>query len=347
MEYNDDNDTKPIYTPEFWEILFDKKYHDKIIDFASVFPTKLRLPISYSDLKLCWGILGKTTRSGTDFFVKNPDKVLHDANTTLREISVPFDRAPGFQEHAEVAIVGFMPQTTVRQIRKENIGQYVSIIGTVIRKTEVRYGVVEAAFVCQRCGHTTHIPQLDGTWKMPFECENDVCERKGPFEFSREESTWINKRKIRLQETADQITDGDQSLAAIDCVLYEDVDCPPMGSVVTVSGILIASQISKKGTLTDEFRTYIRVNHIEELDANRTIMITPEDMKEMEALAKDPGIVDRLVASTAPTIKGYHIVKEGCLCSAVSPATTICLTDESCAGTATLCCVGTRALPKA
>lgn len=319
MEYEDGDDTKPIYTPEFWEILFDEKYHDKILDFAMVFPTKLRLPIRYEDVKLCWGRLGKTTYSGTDFFINNPDKALADANTALRDISLSVDREPGFRERAEVAIVGFKPQMTVRQIRKENIGQYAAITGTIIRKTEVRYAVVVAAFMCQRCTHINYVPQLDGTWTMPFECENDACGRKGPFKFSREESKWINKRKIRLQETADQITDGDQSLAVIDAILYEDVDCPPMGSIVTVSGTLIAAQISKKGDLTDEFRIYVHVNHIEEFDANRAIIITPEDMKEMEALARDPGIVDRLVASTAPTIKGHHIVKEGCLCSAVSP----------------------------
>ena len=33
---------------------------------------------------------------------------------------------------------------------------------------------------CQRCGHITHIP-LNGTLIEPFECDNEVCHRKGPF----------------------------------------------------------------------------------------------------------------------------------------------------------------------
>ncbi len=313
-----DDESKPIYSPSFWSILYEKTYHDQIIDFAEIFPSKLRLQINYTDLKNCWGRLGRTFSSATEFFVSNPDKALDDAITALREYSLPND-APEFEKSAEVAIVGFEPQINLRDIRKGDMGHYVAVTGTIIRKTDVKYAVTKAAFECQRCGHMNYVLEPNGVWVKPFECDNDVCGRKGPFKFNWNESTKKNKRKIRLQELADQITDGDQSLASIDCLLYEDVDCPPMGSVVTVSGILTPAQIYKRGEPTEEFRTYIRVNHIEEHDANRTIVITPEDIKEMGELAKDPNITDRLVASTAPTIKGYNIVKEGCLCSAVSP----------------------------
>ncbi|MDO8724896.1 MAG: minichromosome maintenance protein MCM [Candidatus Methanoperedens sp.] len=318
-EYEGGDETKPIYSPKFWEILFDRYYHDKILDFVLEFPTKLRLQINYDDMKICWGIMGRTTTSATDFFINNPDKALADANTALRDISVPIDREPEFRERAEVAIVGFKPQITVREIRKENIGQYAAITGTIIRKTEVRYAVVVAAFMCQRCTHITHIQQPDGTWTMPFECENDACGRKGSFKFLKKESTWMNKRKIQLQETADQIADGDQSLATIDAVLYDDVDCPPVGSIVTISGTLTEAQITIKGNLTDEFRVYIHVNHIQEIDADRAIMITSEDVKEMEEMAKDPNIIGRLVASTVPSVRGHEIIKEAVLCSQVSP----------------------------
>ncbi len=35
---------------------------------------------------------------------------------------------------------------------------------------------------CRRCDHITHIPLDNGKIVEPFECENDVCGRKGPFE---------------------------------------------------------------------------------------------------------------------------------------------------------------------
>lgn len=34
---------------------------------------------------------------------------------------------------------------------------------------------------CKRCEHVTHIP-INGNIKSPFECDNDACGRKGPFE---------------------------------------------------------------------------------------------------------------------------------------------------------------------
>jgi len=47
--------------------------------------------------------------------------------------------------------------------------------GTELRKEKM------GLWQCKRCNHTTHIPLYDGKFMEPFECENDVCGRKGPF----------------------------------------------------------------------------------------------------------------------------------------------------------------------
>lgn len=311
---------KPEYSKEFWAELFDRYYHDDIIDLADDFPVSCTLKIEFNDLKLVWGRMGATSTSAIEYLVNKPDQALLDANGTLRN----FDKLPGnlpedWFTKAHVEISGVEPVMTIRDIRHEHIGKFVAIKGTILRKTEVRYKPTEAAFECQRCQHVTYLPQPSGELVEPFECENDVCGRKGPFKFLQGESLWADKRKIRMQETSDQIIGGEQSLSVLDAIMYNNVECPPLGSRVTVSGILRGVQTVIAGVKSSDFYPILEINNIEAQDHETTVEPTYEELKEMEAMAKYRNIIEYLVASTVPSVRGHEIIKEAVLCSQVSP----------------------------
>ncbi|MBU0778054.1 minichromosome maintenance protein MCM [Patescibacteria group bacterium] len=311
---------KPKYSKEFWEKLFDRYYHDEIIKLAGNFPVECALKIEFANLKLVWGRMGETTRSAIEYLVNNPEKVLEDGNETLRNLDkLPANLPDDWLTKAHVEIAGVEPVMTIRDIRHEHIGKFVAIKGTILRKTEVRYKPIEAAFLCQRCDHVTHLIQPDGELVEPFECENEVCGRKGPFKFLQGESLWADKRKIRLQETSDQIIGGEQSLSVLDAEMYDNVECPPLGSRVTVSGTLRGVQTVIAGIKSSDFYPILKVNHIEAQDHETTVEPTNEELKVMEEMAKDRNIIERLVASTVPSVRGHELIKEAVLCSQVSP----------------------------
>lgn len=311
---------KSKYSREFWEKLFDRYYHDEIIELATVFTETGILKIEFSNLKKVWGRLGETSTSGIEFLVKNPNQAFKDANDTLHNFDLPFDLPEGWHEKAHVEISGFEPVMAIRDIRHEHLEKFVAIKGTVLRKTDVKFNIIEAAFKCQRCGHVTRVfQQTDGIYVEPFECENEVCGRKGPFKLVPGECTWADKRKIRLQETSDQIIGGEQSLSVLDAIMYNNIECPPLGSRVTVSGILVGVQTVIAGIKSADFYPILMVNNIEAHDYETTVEPTIEESKEMEEWAKDPNIIERLVASTVPSVRGHEIIKEAVLCIQVSP----------------------------
>ncbi len=310
-------DEKPKYSKEFWKILFDNYFHDEIIDLADNFPKKSSLVVPFESIKYCWGHRGENSTSAVEYLLNNPDQAFRDADEALHGFNLPNDPGEGW-EKARVEISGLEP-VAIRDLRHEHLEKLVSIKGTILRKTDVKFSILNAAFKCARCDHVTNILQTDGALVKPFECENDVCGRKGPFKLLAGKSEWTDKRKIRLQETFDQIIEGEQSLSVLDAVMYGDVDCPPLGSTVTVSGILRGVQTVLSGVEQPDFYPVLEVNHIEMQEDNQAIEITQKDLEEMKKLREEPNIIERLVASTAPSIKGYQAIKEACICSAVSP----------------------------
>ena len=311
---------KDRYSKKFWEILFDRYYHDEIIKLADK-PVECALKVEFGDMKRVWGSMGETTRSAIEYLVNNPDKVIDDGTDTLRNFDkLPANLPDDWFTKAHVEITGVEPVMAIRDIRQEHVEKFVSIKGTILRKADVKFNITEAAFKCQRCDHVTRVFQpTDGSYVEPFECENDACGRKGPFKILPGECLWVDKRKIRMQETSDQILGGEQSLSVLDAVIFNNVECPPLGSRVTVSGILKGVQTVIAGIKSADFYPILEVNNIEAQDYETTVEPTFEESKEMEEMAKHPNIIERLVSSTVPSVRGHELIKEAVLCSQVSP----------------------------
>lgn len=288
--------------------------HEEINRLAEDSPEKQYLTIPFNLIE------GIASEKRMEHIIKKTRLALVDARNALHEV----DYLPSGIDYTEwektgIKISGMAP-IRIRDIRHENKNTLIAVSGIILRKTEVKFHIIEAVFDCQRCDHATHIIEVGaGIFVRPFECENDICGRKGPFILNEEESTWGNKRKIRIQETTDNTTDGDQTLGGLDAVLIDDVECPPLGSIVTITGILnIVQKVTAQGE-TGEFTPILFVNNIEAHDKEKTIECTPEDLKIMKEMSGDENIIDRLVASVVPSVLGLEKIKEACLCCIVSP----------------------------
>lgn len=293
-----------------WVNFFDRYMVNDILSLARAFPDGKSLTISLSLMEAVFGV------DGVDSILAYPDRALADAGGALHEFPLPI-----VVEGWNLVRVKFSgcPTTLIRSIRKTDLGTYRSFTASIMRKSEVRFQLKEAAFKCKRCEHVNFLPQTDGRLMEPYECENEVCGRKGPFNLVVDQSIFADKRKIRVQESLDQVDGGEQSLSTIDCVLLEDVDCPPLGNQATVSGIIRGIQGTQDGTKTTDFTPWLEVNNIEYTDSEQTIEISDSDRARMTVMAGEDAIIEKLVSSTVPSIKGHEIVKEACLCSIVSP----------------------------
>lgn len=304
------------YSKELWDTFFREYFHDQILELANSFPDKQALVIPYTLLEDSWVSLTKG-HEAINFFINHPDIALSDAHNALHSYVIGIEE-PKDWETAAIKITGFQV-TAIRDIRHNDIEKFISVTGTILRKTEVRFRIIDAAFKCRHCGDITRIPQVEGKFIEPSVCENDDCGRKGQFKLVREECAWADARKIRLQETFDQIIDSEQSLSALDVMQLGDVECPPLGSIVTASGILRGIQATTEGVKSSDFYPILAVLNLEVQDKEKTIDLTQDEILEMEEMAKDENIINRLVASIVPSVRGHEQIKEACLCSMVSP----------------------------
>ena len=308
--------TKPDYSKELWEILFTRYFQDDIYKLAKSFPHKRDLVVPYELIGNGW------SDDAVKFFITHPEIALNDAYDTLHAFTLPIKFSNEMKERwtseTHIKISGF-PSIGIRDIRHKSLNTFVSVSGVILRKTDVKFQIIRAAFKCKRCDQVTEVYEGGVFFVEPFECENDVCGRKGPFKLVEKDCVWADKRKIRLQETFNEIQGGEQNLSVLDSIMLGDVDCPPLGSIITVSGILKGIQTVLNGQKTLDYYPLLEVVNIEAQDKEKTIESTLEDLKEMEKMAEDRNIIDRLVASTVPSVLGHEKIKEACLCCIVSP----------------------------
>jgi len=169
------------------------------------------------------------------------------------------------------------------------------------------------AFKCKRCGTINQVEQTGQFLKAPSVCIAPDCGRDGPFEFSQEESTFIDSQDLRLQEKPEDLPPGQlPRVLAVKLVGDEIVDVARPGDHVSIVGTVRAFAPSLMGM--GKLRTFILqldANSIEVLGKEpETSPPTPEEEAKMVALSKDPEVHLKIMTSIAPSIFGLEHVKE-------------------------------------
>ncbi|MGM0605138.1 MAG: LAGLIDADG family homing endonuclease [Halobacteriota archaeon] len=272
-------------------------YRDAIGDLAQHYPNEQRsLFVDYDDLYRFDPNLAEDYRS-------KPDQLREYAEEGLRLFDLPADVKLG---NAHVRVEN-LPQTVdIRDIRvhDDHIGKLVAVQGIVRKATDVRPKITQAAFECQRCGTMTYIPQTEGSFQEPHECQG--CERQGPFRINFDQSEFIDAQKVRVQESPEGLRGG-ETPQSIDVNVEDDItgNVTP-GDHVTVTGVLHIEQMSsgqEKSSLFDLYMDGVSITLEDEEFENMDI--TAEDVEEIVELSSDPDIYQRMVDSVAPSIYGY------------------------------------------
>ncbi|MFW5938977.1 MAG: LAGLIDADG family homing endonuclease, partial [Halolamina sp.] len=160
-------------------------------------------------------------------------------------------------------------------------------------------------FECQRCGTMSYIPQSDGGFQEPHECQG--CERQGPFAVNHDQSEFVDSQKLRVQESPEGLRGG-ETPQSIDVDIEDDVTGNvTAGDHVTVTGVLHIEQITQGQEKTALFDLYMDGVTVEMEDEEfENMEITDEDIAEIIELSNEPDIYERMVGSIAPAIYGYE-----------------------------------------
>jgi replicative DNA helicase Mcm len=282
-----------------FEEFYRSYYRNEIGELAQQYPTEKK------SLYIDWQDLYRFDPDLADDFRSKPKQLKEYAEEALRLYDLPVDVSLG---QAHVRVENLPESTEIRAIRADHRGSLISVKGIVRKATDVRPKITNAAFECQRCGTLTRIPQADGDFQEPHECQG--CERQGPFRINFDQSEFIDAQKLRVQESPEGLRGG-ETPQNIDVNIEDDITGEvTAGDHVEVTGILKLDQQGNDREKSPMFDVYmeglavsIEDEQFEDMD------ITDEDKKEIVELSNEPDIYEQMVGAVAPSIYGYEIEK--------------------------------------
>ncbi len=289
----------------FQDFLKLEKYRKRISEMAIAGSTSLT--VDFEELLTTDSALAQS-------LLKEPDEYLEHANrAALAQLQIEDPEYAEEVETVNVRLRGLPETTSLRMLGSKYMGKLVTVEGIVVRATPVRPLVMQAAFRCKRCGTPTYVNQTGTFLRAPQTCSDPSCDRRGPFDFVQEESTFIDSQEIRIQERPEDLPPG-QLPRWLDVKLFgrDLVDVARPGDNISVVGIVRASAptLPKVGTLR-LFTLHLDTNFVDVLSKEpEKVLIAPEEEKQILELSKDPWIHRKIIRSIAPSIYGYEHIKE-------------------------------------
>ncbi|POW04893.1 hypothetical protein PSTT_10091 [Puccinia striiformis] len=229
----------------------------------------------------------------------------------------------------------------MRLLNPGDIDKIVAIKGLVIRATPVIPDMKLAFFRCLSCGHVTTVEIDRGKIAEPQTCPREVCGQSGSMSLIHNRCEFADRQVIRLQETPDEVPDGQTPHSVSLCVYDELVDSAKPGDRVEITGIFrsVAVRVNpKQRVIKSLFKTYLDVLHIKRSDSRRlgaemmmmtnnededdqpmerTANLTNTNRAELEEklleLSRRPEIYELLSRSLAPSVWEMDDVKKGIL----------------------------------
>jgi len=211
-----------------------------------------------------------------------------------------------------VRLRGLPDLVPLRRVDTSYIDHLIAVSGMVVRTSELRPMMTEAAWVCPS-GHLTYQEQDDLALKRPPKCE--LCGEVRNFELDKRHCRFIDFQVFRVQELPEELPPG-QLPQFFDVNVEGDmVNTARPGDRVVLTGIVRAVPDYTLGQVkTRLFRSQIDCNHVEVRGKEPDqVLVTKEDEELIKKVASVPDAYDRLINSIAPVIIGHLPEKEAIL----------------------------------
>ena len=292
------------------QVIEEAELRPRILEVADRFPEERSLEVPFSKIE-------EADTALADLLLEKPEEVLTAGARAMREL-IPMAGTEAEGLRLRVTGLPSVSRRSIRAIRESDLQQFLAIDGIVRKATEVRPQIRDAVFSCLACRSEIHEIQDEGTplLREPLECPS--CGKpagRTRFRLLPERSTYIDAQRIEVQENPESLKGGahPQGLAVL---LTEDLTGRVIpGNRVVVNGVLKSLQrasASRTGVLrSTTFDLMLIGNSLEyQQQEYEEIEIPEEDERLILKHRGDPNVVDRIVLSLAPTIKGMEDEKE-------------------------------------
>jgi len=276
-----------------FEEFFSTLYKDDVFEVLEKYPDERTLVIDYNNLEMFDPDLA-------DLLIEKPDEVISASKKAIKNIDPLMKDA-----ELNIRFANLRNIVPLNQLLSKYIGSFVAADGIVRKTDEIRPRIETGVFECRGCMRLHEVEQTSGNHIM----EPSLCSECGgrSFRLLQEESKYIDTQSARMQEPLENLSGGTEPKQML-MVLEDDlVDELNPGDKVRITGTLKTFREERSG----KFKNYLYVNHIEPLEQEfEELKISEEDEEKILELSKDPHIHDKIINSTAPSIRGYRDVKE-------------------------------------
>ncbi|KAL6188325.1 hypothetical protein ACLB2K_039718 [Fragaria x ananassa] len=245
---------------------------------------------------------------------------LADAPQSVLEVmedvakNVVFNLHPNYKlihQKIYVRITNLPVYDQIRNIRQIHLNTMIRIGGVVTRRTGVFPQLQQVKYDCNKCGAILG-PFFQNSYSEVKVGSCPECQSKGPFTVNIEQTIYRNYQKLTLQESPGIVPAGRLPRYKEVILLNDLIDCARPGEEIEVTGIYSnnfdLSLNTKNGFPV--FATVVEANYItKKQDLFSAYKLTQEDKEQIEALAKDPRIGEKIVKSIAPSIYGHEDIK--------------------------------------
>jgi len=203
-----------------------------------------------------------------------------------------------------------LPQS-VRELTAEHVNKLVKVPGIIITCNKTKAKAIKQAFCCGKCGDpwNSGLISAGNTCMPPAACHQGGKEcGPHPYRCMADDCEFIDHQRLRLQESPEVVPTGEMprnvSMAA-ERFLVDRVSPGTRVHVIAVSSL--AMQPSGQGSSAIR-QSYLRVVGIQVDSGNRSGMLSmsAQDEEDMQRLARDPEIYEKLSKSIAPQISGDY-----------------------------------------
>ncbi|KAK9456890.1 MCM2/3/5 family-domain-containing protein [Dipodascopsis uninucleata] len=221
--------------------------------------------------------------------------------------------------HLEIHVrVSDLPTAyTLRELREIHLNTLVRVSGVVTRRTGVFPQLKYVKFNCRKCNTVLgpFFQESDTEIKVSY-CYN--CQASSGFEINTEKTVYRNYQKITLQESPGTVPAGRLPRHREVILLWDLIDSAKPGDEIEVIGIYkntYDGQLNAKNGFP-VFSTVLEANLVRRReDSGRGRSFTEEDERMFRQLARQPNIIEKIIASIAPSIYGHEDIKTAIACS--------------------------------
>ncbi len=292
---------KEEYSRQF-EDFFNSRKKAQIADLASKFPAKKSLEVEFHELEVFDTELA-------DAIVESPDKLLAIAEEVIANIGANF---PGvqknFKPHLRISDLPSVYDVPVQSLGAGQLDKLVRVEGVVSWITDINPRMEVAMWECLHCWQTTitKTEKVEAI-KPPAQCK---CGRNH-FKLIEEKSVFTNVQRARIQELVEKLR-GNTPTAHVDLWLEDDLanQIAP-GEKLIVVGILRLKPAKEGKGKSSVYNKFLDIVHVHKMQQEfEELTITKDEERQIQELASQPDIFEKITRSIAPSIYGYNELKQ-------------------------------------